>query len=187
MRKLKLQVHMTIDGFGARKNGQNDWVFFSGPDEAGFQKLTDLAETCDTVLVGHNMAPTFLGHWQNMADSEPASQQKAFGQIISKMRKIVFSRTGRVSTIPDTEVKSGDLATAIRALKSEEGKDIIVYGCGEFVIALIEQNLIDEYYIIVNPVVIGEGITVFRKERILKLESSEIFKNGKLLNKYLPA
>ncbi|WP_219127299.1 hypothetical protein [Mucilaginibacter sp. 21P] len=76
MRKLKLQVHMTVDGFGARKNGQNDWVFFSGPDETGFQTLINLAKTCDTVLIGHNMAPTFLGHWQSMADSEQPTQQK---------------------------------------------------------------------------------------------------------------
>ncbi|TWR27656.1 deaminase [Mucilaginibacter achroorhodeus] len=186
MRKLKLQVHMTVDGFGARKNGQNDWVFFSGPDEAGFQKLINLAETCDTVLVGHNMAPTFLGHWQNMADSEQPTQQKTFGQVISNMRKIVFSRNQNTSDVPNVEIENGDLRKAIEALKNEEGKDMIAYGCGEFVLALIKQNLIDEYYIIVNPVVIGDGISVFKEEKVLTLESSDAFKNGKVLNKYLP-
>ncbi|MBL4677579.1 MAG: dihydrofolate reductase family protein [Mucilaginibacter sp.] len=63
---------------------------------------------------------------------------------------------------------------------------MILYGCGEFILSLISLNLIDEYYIIINPVVIGEGISVFKEERLLKLESSTAFKNGKVLNKYLP-
>lgn len=88
--------------------------------------------------------------------------------------------------MPNVEIENGDLRKAIEALKNEEGKDMVVYGCGEFVLALIKQNLIDEYYIIVNPVVIGDGISVFKKEKVLKLESSDAFKNGKVLNKYLP-
>ncbi|MBL4677580.1 MAG: dihydrofolate reductase family protein [Mucilaginibacter sp.] len=122
MRKLKLQVHMTVDGFGSRKNGQNDWVFASGPDEIGFQKLIELAETCDTVLLGHNMAPMFLGHWQNMADSEPQTQQKTFGQVIANMRKIVFSRTQKESSVPNVEVENGDLTEAISKLKTKAAR-----------------------------------------------------------------
>lgn len=186
MRKLKLQVHMTIDGFAARTNGQNDWVFSSGPDAAGFQRLIDLANTCDTLLVGHHMAPIFLGHWQKMADSEGENQQKTFGQTIVNMRKIVFSRTQTTTGVQGTELQNGDLAQAIQVLKNEPGKDIIVYGCGEFVVELVNNNLVDEYYIIVNPVAIGSGISIFKEEKMLKLESSTAFNNGKVLNKYLP-
>ena len=91
---------MTIDGFAGRTTGESDWVFFSGPDEAGFQKLIQLADTCDTVLVSHKMAPVFLGHWQKMADSQTENSQKTFGKIISSMRKIVVSRTQKTSSVP---------------------------------------------------------------------------------------
>ena len=186
MRKLKLQVHMTIDGFVSRPNGENDWVFFAGPDEEGFQKLIDLADTCDTLLIGPKMAPVFIGHWQNMANSETQTSQKTFGQLIANMRKIVFSRTDRVSAVANVEIESGDLITAVTALKNAPGKDLIIYGGGDFVKALISLNLIDEYYIIVNPIAIGNGLTIFGEQKILKLESSVVFKNGKILNKYRP-
>ena len=70
---------MTIDGFASRLNGENDWVFIAGPDEAGFQKLIDLAGTCDTLLMGPKLAPVFIGHWQKMADSQVDSSQKLSG------------------------------------------------------------------------------------------------------------
>jgi dihydrofolate reductase len=187
MRKLKLQMHMTIDGFASAVNGGNDWVFISGPDEAGFQKLIDIADTCDTLLLGRKLAPVFFGHWLNMADSKTDNSQKTFGQVIAKMRKIVFSRTETASNIANVEAENGDLAAAVQSLKKGPGKDIIAYGGGEFVTSLISQNLVDEYYIIVNPVAIGKGVSVFKEQKILKLESSTAFKNGKILNKYLPA
>jgi len=178
---------MTIDGFVSRPNGENDWVFVSGPDEAGFQKLIDLADTCDTLLLGRKMAPVFIGHWQNMAGSPTDNPQKTFGQVISNMRKIIFSRTETTSSVANAEVENGDLAAAVQALKNESGKDLIIYGGGELVSSLISLNLIDEYYIIVNPVAIAEGLTIFKEQKVLKLESSVTFKNGKVLNKYLPA
>jgi dihydrofolate reductase len=74
----------------------------------------------------------------------------------------------------------------VQALKKESGKDMMVYGGANFVSSLIDQNLIDEYYIITNPVAIGNGLSIFKETKKLKLESSITFKNGKILNKYLP-
>ena len=102
------------------------------------------------------------------------------------MRKIVFSHTQTTINGRNLEVENGDLATVIQALKKEQGKDIIVYGGAGFVSSLISQNLIDEYFIFRNPVAIGQGLTIFKERRILKLESSTTFKSGKVLNKYLP-
>ena len=186
MRKLKLQAHMTIDGFAASPNGGSDWVFLSGPDAAGFQKITELAATCDTLILGRKMVPEFVGYWQNQAQSQDETPLKAFGQLIVDMRKIGFSRTETESPFDTVEMKNDDLATAIQALKNQSGKDIIVYGGGEFVTSLVSLNLIDEYYIIVSPVAIGSGQSIFKEQKILKLESSTPFKNGKLMNKYLP-
>ena len=102
------------------------------------------------------------------------------------MRKIVFSHTQTAIKGRNLEVENGDLAAAVQALKKEPGKDIIVYGGANFVRSLIGQNLIDEYFIFRNPVAIGNGLSIFKGEKLLKLDSSTVYKNGKVLNKYLP-
>ena len=186
MRKLKLQVQMTIDGFVAGPEGENDWVFVSGPDEAGFRKIIELADSCDTILLGRKMTRGFIDHWENVVDNQPDSPQQPLAQLMVNLRKIVFSRTETVIKGRNLEVENGDLATAVQALKKEPGKDIMVYGGANFVSSLISQNLIDEYFIIINPVAIGNGLSIFKERKLLKLESSIVFKNGKVLNKYLP-
>jgi len=74
----------------------------------------------------------------------------------------------------------------VQELKDQPGKDIIVYGGVKFARSLIILNLIDEYYIIVNPIAIGNGQTIFSERKIMQLESSVSYTNGKVLNKYLP-
>jgi dihydrofolate reductase len=186
MRKLKLQIQMTIDGFVAGPNGESDWIFLSGGDEVGFQKLIELADSSDTLLMGRKMTKGFFEFWENTADSQTDSPQKSLAQLIVNMRKIVFSRTEATTKGRNAEVENGDLATVVKALKNQPGKDILVYGGAEFVNSLISQNLIDEYFILVCPVAIGKGLTIFNEQKQLKLESSTAFNNGKILNKYLP-
>ncbi|MFA6084306.1 dihydrofolate reductase family protein [Mucilaginibacter sp.] len=187
MRKLKLQVQMTIDGFVAGPDGQLDWMWIPGErDEAMFQRVIELADSCDTILLGRKMTRGFIDHWENVVDNQPDSPEQSLAQRMVNMRKIVFSRTQTNITGRNLEVENGDLATAIQALKNETGKDIIVYGGAAFVSALISQNLIDEYFIFRNPVAIGSGLSIFKDEKILKLDSSTVYKSGKIVNKYLP-
>jgi dihydrofolate reductase len=186
MRKLKLQMHMTIDGFVAGPNGENDWVFLAGPDEAGFQKIIELAGSSDTLLLGRKLASEFPTYWENMADNMPDNPAYPLAQLIVNMRKIVFSKTETAIAGRNVEVENGDLATAVQALKEQPGKDILVYGGVNFVSSLISLNLIDEYYFIIAPVTIGAGLSIFKERKILKLESSIAYKHGKVLNKYLP-
>ncbi|HEY4196816.1 MAG TPA: dihydrofolate reductase family protein [Mucilaginibacter sp.] len=187
MRKLKLQMQMTIDGFVAGPEGQLDWMWGTGErDEASFQKVIELAESCDTILLGRKMIPEFIEHWENVVDNLPDSPEQTLAQLMVNMRKIVFSRTQTAMSGRNLEVENGDLATAIQALKKEPGKDIIVYGGANFVSSLISQNLIDEYFIFRNPVAIGSGLSIFKEKKILKFESSITYKNGKVLNKYVP-
>ncbi len=102
------------------------------------------------------------------------------------MYKIVFSRTQTNIKGRKLEVENGDLVTAVQALKKQPGKDIMVYGGANFVSSLISQDLIDEYFIFRNPVAIGRGRTVFKERKLLKLDSSTTYKNGKVVDKYLP-
>jgi len=192
MRKLKLQIQMTIDGFVGGPNGENDWVFLPGtPDPGALQQMigfgVELAAGCDTLLLGRKLAASgFCTYWENVADNQPENPWRPLAQLIADHRKIALSSTETTLPGRNLEVENGNLATVIQALKEQPGKDILVYGGAGFVSSLVSLNLIDEYYLIVNPVAIGAGLSIFKDRKILKLESSIAFKSGKILNKYLP-
>jgi len=192
MRKLKLQIQMTLDGFVAGPNGENDWVFIPGtPDPEALQQIIrfgiDLATSCDTLLLGRKLAASgFCTHWENVADNQPDNPWNPLAQLIANHRKIAFSSSETSLPGRNLEVENGDLTTVVQALKEQPGKDILVYGGVDFVSSLISHNLVDEYYLIVNPVAIGAGLSIFKERKTLKLESSVAYKSGKVLNKYLP-
>ena len=193
MRKLKLQIQMTIDGFVAGPNGEFDWAFIAGKDDPeALQQVigfgVELAAGCDTFLLGRKLAAsTFCTYWENVADNQPDNPWHPLAQLIANYRKIAFSRSETTLPGRNLEVENGNLATAVQALKDQPGRDILVFGGADFVSSLINLNLIDEYYLIINPVAIGAGLSIFKEKKILKLESSIAFKHGKIVNKYLPA
>jgi dihydrofolate reductase len=187
MRKLILQMQTTLDSFVARPNGDTDWMWISGKrDNTSFQKVISLAESCDTILLGRKMTPVFVQHWENVVDNQPDSQEHYLGQLMVNMRKIVFSHTQTDIKGRNLEVENGDIKTAVNALKSTPGKDIIVYGGANFVNSLISDNLVDEYYFFIHPIAIGEGLSIFKDQKQLKLESITPYDSGKVLAKYIP-
>jgi len=178
---------MTIDGFVAGPEGELDWMWIPGErDESMFQRVIELADSCDTILLGRGMTREFIDHWENVVDNQPDSPELGLAQRMVNMRKIAFSRTQTAIKGRNLEVENGDLAATVQALKKEPGKDIMVYGGANFVSSLISQNLIDEYFIFRNPVAIGNGLSIFKAKKLLKLDSSTTYKNGKIVNKYLP-
>ncbi len=192
MRKLKLQVQMTIDGFVAGPNGENDWVFIPGQQNPeALQKSiafgTGLAAGCDTLLMGRKLAAAgFCNYWENVADNQPDNPWNNYAKLIADLHKIAFSSTETTLPGRNLEVENRDLATTVQALKAQSGKDILVYGGADFVRSLVSLDLIDEYYLIVNPIAIGSGLSIFKDKNVLKLESSSAYKNGKVINKYVP-
>jgi len=192
MRKLKLQMQITLDGFVAGPNGENDWVFIGGKgDPEALQQViglnVELAASCDTILLGRKLgAADFVGYWGNVAENQPENPWRPFAQLMVNHRKIAFSHSETTLADRNIEVENGDLATVVQSLKNQPGKDIIVYGGANFVSSLISLNLIDEYYLIVCPVAIGAGLSIFKERKVLDLESSTAFKHGKIVNKYVP-
>jgi len=178
-------MQISLDGFVAGPNGEGDWIFASGPDPVGFNKIIEIAESCDTLLLGRKMAADFIEHWEDAASADSESPMKELGRQIVQMRKIVFSRTQKEIAGKNVEMENGDLATVVNTLKKQTGKDILVYGGASFVSSLISQNLIDEYLFITCPIALGSGLTIFKEKKLLKLDSSTSFKNGKVLNRYL--
>src|SRR6185437_2657769 len=167
MRKLKLQIQMTIDGFVCGPNGELDWMWISGgPDEAALKKIIELADSCDTILLGRKMTREFVDYWENVVDNQPNSPESALAQRMVNMHKIVFSRTQTAISGRNLKVENGDIVAAIQTLKKEPGKDIMVYGGANFVSSLISENLVDEYFIFRSPVAIGNGLSIFKEQKV---------------------
>lgn len=186
MRKIKLQVQMTIDGFIGEPNGEMDWVSHNWtPDTVAYvQELTD---SMDTILLGRKLAEGFIPHWAGVA-ADSASPEQAVGKLFSETPKIVFSNTLKTSEWEHTEVAS-DPVKVIGELKKQDGKDILVYGGATFVGSLISNGLIDELHVFVNPTAIGSGISIFSQlteKRNYKLIKAQAFEGGMALLVYQP-
>ena len=187
MKKLKLQVQVSVDGFVARPNGELDWMVWDW-DEALSQYVTELTDSVDTILLGRKMTDGFISAWQNVV-SDPANPMYEAGKTFLDLPKVTFSRTMEESPWENTTLATGDLAEEISKLKNQVGKDLIVYGGASFVSSLIKGGHIDEYHLFVNPVVIGEGLTIFKEidqKRDLTLVNAIPFECGIVLLHYEP-
>ncbi|MEV6431078.1 dihydrofolate reductase family protein [Nocardia sp. NPDC051463] len=156
MRKLKLQVQMTVDGYMSGPNGEMDWMTFPWTDDIGAY-IGALTAQVDTIVLGRKLAEGFIPHWASNPAGEP---QEAIDQM-NNTPKVVISNSLAESPWDNTVVAGGDLAEIINKLKSQPGGDIIVYGGGTLVSNLIAGGLIDELHLFVNPTAIGAGLPVF--------------------------
>ena len=186
MRKLKLHVEMSIDGCIAGPNNEMDWIDFTWNEK--LREYEDrLHKPVDTILLGRKMTDEFISYWSDVL-KRPEDKEYSFAKKMMETPKIVFTKTLNKSDWPNTEIATGDLKEEITKLKSQEdGGDIIVYGGASFDSSLIKENLIDEYYLFVNPVAIGNGKTIFKdlKEvRKLSLIESITFDSGIVLLHY---
>ena len=185
MRKLKLHVGISIDGCIAGPNNEMDWIDFTWDKK--FREYEDkLHEPVDTILLGRKMTDDFITTWSNFV-KKPDDSWYTFAKKMIETPKIVFTKSLTKSKWPNTEIATGDLREEITKLKSQDGGDIIVYGGASFDSSLIKENLIDEYYLFINPVAIGNGKTIFRdlKEiRKLSLVESMAFDSGTVLLHY---
>lgn len=187
MRKLKLQVQMTIDGFVSGQNGEMDWMKFPWTEDI-LNYVREITEPVDTIVLGRKLAEGFIPHWTNVA-KDPNNPEYEGGVKYATTQKIVFTKTLDKSVWDNTEIAKGELVEEINNLKSKSGKDIMVYGGGTFVSALIKNKLIDELHLFVNPAAIGSGMPIFKElHQNLSLELVECkkFDCGIAIMKYVP-
>ncbi len=184
MRKLKLQMQITVDGFVAGPEGQQDWMTFSR-DEKIIKVRNDLANSMDTILMGRKMTDGFVSYWESVVKN-PEHPEFSFAKIMVDTPKIVFSKSQKTIEGLNVTITNEDVVEVVNALKNKKGKDIIVYGGAGFVSSLIENNLIDEYYLITNPTAIGDGLKIFKQRTRLQLVKTTTFKCGKVVNKFVP-
>jgi dihydrofolate reductase len=184
MRKLKLQMQITVDGFVAGPEGQLDWMTWS-MDEKLLAFINHLTDTSDTILLGRKMTGGFIKYWEQVT-AQPESPEYSFARKMVDIPKVVFSKTLQHFDGQNVRVENGDMTEAVNQLKRAPGKDLIVYGGATFVSSLIENGLIDELNFFVNPVAIGKGMPVFKDRRPMKLTVSVAYPCGIAVNSYEP-
>ena len=181
MRKLKLQVQMTVDGYIAGPNGEMNWVVFNWDNEI-IKYVAELTEPVDTIVLGRKLAQGFIPHWASHPE-EPGAEK------FNSAKKVIFTKTLDKSEWDNTVLAKGDLVDEINRLKNQDGQDIIAYGGATFVSALIKHGLIDELHLFINPTAIGSGMSIFKEldsKQNLNLVKSTAFECGIVILHYVP-
>jgi dihydrofolate reductase len=181
MRKLKLQVQMTVDGFIAGPNGEMDWTARDW-DAALNHYVAELTTSVDCILLGRKLAQGFIPYWASHPQEDGA-------QIFNSLKKVVFTKTLVKSEWDNTVLAKGDLLGEITSLKQQPGQDLIAYGGAAFVSALIRHGLIDEYHLFINPAAIGSGMPIFhdlQARQALTLVQATSFACGIVILHYMP-
>jgi dihydrofolate reductase len=162
MRKVIVSMWVTLDGCIAGPNGEMDWVA-QHFDEAMGKYEDDLVSAADTLLLGRVTYESFAGSWPRVPDNPSASEgEKVYARKLNAMRKIVFSKTLEKVEWNNSTLMQEVLAEEIEHLKQQPGKDIVVYGSASIVQTLTNLGLIDEYQLLVYPVVLGSGKPLFK-------------------------
>jgi len=184
VRKLKLQMQITVDGFVAGPEGQLDWMTWAMDDKL-IAFINHLTDTSDAILMGRKMTEGFVNYWEGIV-KQPESPEYEFARKMVDLPKIVFSKSVTSMAGQNVTVENGPVVDAVNRLKSESGKDLVVYGGATFVASLIENRLIDELNLFVNPIAIGNGLRIFGARTPLSLKGSTAYESGIVVNSYEP-
>jgi dihydrofolate reductase len=156
MRKLKLQVQTTVDGYMGGPNGEMDWITVPWTDDLNAY-VDALTEQVDCIVLGRKLAEGFIPAWA--AGPEGETQESI--DWMNDTPKVVISNTLTGSPWENAVVAGGDLAETVNGLKAQPGGEMMAYGGSTLVSSLIAEGLLDELHLFVNPTAIGAGMPVF--------------------------
>jgi len=184
MRKVILFNLVTLDGFFEGPNGEIDW---HNVDEEFNEFAVHQVNTADGLIFGRVTYELMASYWPT-----PAAQadDPIVAEKMNTMPKIVFSRTLNTVEWNNTRLVKGDAAEEISKIKQQPGRDLLIFGSADLASTLTNLGLIDEYRIMVNPVVLGKGNPLFKdiEEKLnLSLLKTKTFGNGNVLLYYQPA
>ena len=179
MRKIVSFVHISLDGFVASADGGLDWISVS--DEL-FEYVEQRIKQTDTALYGRVTYQMMESYWPTAADRPAATpHDHEHSRWYKTARKIVLSKTLQEKTHTNTKIISSNLSGEISKLKQSAGSEILMFASPTAAHALIAENLIDEYWLFINPVLLGLGIPLFKNIQArtkLTLLKSKIFASG---------
>jgi len=179
MRRIVVFMHTSLDGFVAGPAGEMDWIKVGEDmfDYAG--KQTDRS---DIALYGRVTYQMMESYWPTAGDQPDASKHdRQHSAWYNKVEKVVVSRSMKGVQLPNTTFISDDILTHINKLKQQDGKDIVIFGSPSVVHLLMSGNLIDDYWLFLNPVLLGKGIPLFKDvmtKTNLELASTHAFSSG---------
>jgi dihydrofolate reductase len=185
MRKLVVFNNLSLDGYFASSDGDISWAKAHMDPE--FRAFTVENAAGGGVLVfGRKTYELMTKYWPT-----PLAMQNdpAVAEPMNRLPKVVFSRTLATAAWNNTKLVKGDLATEVRKMKQEHGNDLVILGSGSIVSQLAQQGLIDQYQIVLNPVVLGAGRSMFdglKASVDLKLTTARRFGNGTIFLCYEP-
>jgi dihydrofolate reductase len=182
-RKLVIFNMVTLDGFFEGPKGDINW---HRVDQEFNEFAIEQIKTVDVIMFGRVTYQMMASYWPTAAAI--ADDPIVAGQM-NAMPKIVFSKTLDKAEWNNTTLVKGDLAAEVAKLKQQPGKDLIIFGSANLGGSLTKVGLIDEYRIIVNPIVIGKGTPLFQRidaQLKLKLLRTRIFDSGNVLLVYEP-
>lgn len=181
MGKIGMFENVSIDGYFAGPNGEIDW--FVGDEETA-QYAKDQAKSTATILFGRVTYELMASYWPT---EEAMKNDPVVAEVMNSASKIVFSRTLDRVEWDNTRLVKGNIEEEISKLKQQPGNDMVILGSGSIVSALEQRGLIDEYSFMVNPIILGQGRSIFQgiKDRLhLKLLKTRTFKSGNVLLQY---
>ena len=162
MRKVVLWVGMSLDGFTSGENEALDWLVPHATQPEAHEYFERLREGADTILLGRVNYEGFHGYWPPVKDDPKASAtDKAISRWLDDTEKVVFSRTIREVTWKNARLARRDAAEEVAALKSDNGRDIIIQNSTRLARSLIEADLVDELALVIAPVAVGKGRSLF--------------------------
>jgi dihydrofolate reductase len=179
MRKIISFMHISLDGFVSGLKGEMDWIKV---DEEIFDYIGKRIINCETALYGRVTYQIMENYWPTAGDESTATKHEIeHSKWYGNVHKVVVSKTIKNSGLTNTTIISDNLSDRINEIKQQASTDILLFGSPTATHPLIQQNLIDGYWLFVNPTILGQGIPLFAdiKDKIkLKLLTTQQFKCG---------
>jgi len=159
MRKIISFMHISLDGFVAGPNGEMNWI---NVDQEIFDYVGERISTGDTALYGRVTYEMMENYWP-AAGAKPTATRHDIehSKWYNNVQKVVLSKTLKNRNLTHTTFISDDLSGRINEIKQQAGEDILLFGSPTATHSLIQQNLIDGYWLFVNPIILGQGVPLF--------------------------
>jgi dihydrofolate reductase len=186
MRKLLVFNHISLDGYFVDASNSMMWAKMNQQDPEWTEFVAKNASGDGTLLFGRITYELMVSYWPT-----PMARQTDVhvAERMNNLQKVVFSRTLTKVSWNNTHLVKTDMATEIRRMKQEPGEGLVILGSGSVVAQLAAEGLIDEFQVVINPIVLGKGRTMFegiKGNLPLALTDSRVFKNGNVFLSYQP-
>jgi dihydrofolate reductase len=181
MRKVIMFNAISADGYFEGPNHEIDW---HNVDEEFNQLALDQLDSVDTLLFGRVTYEMMAGYWPTV---DATKDDPVVAEKMNSKAKVVFSKSLDKADWNNTRLVKGDIRTELMQLKAQPGKDLIIFGSSDLSVSLAEMGLIDEYRVMVNPVILGSGKPILQgipERMVLKLLKTHTMHNGNVILYY---